>query len=516
MREVKTRFFRHKAEIGGCLNLEELVPLLCEGTAALLSFQEGQSLLDSSLSSRARADALFGKMAEKGPKSYSTFLSCVGRERSHLGHSYVQALLEGRQYASESNIALSASLKQAVVDNFSAFSRGICLTELTPHMYQRGLLTEQEREYVSNTGCTTSKRVMFLFSALDAKGPTAYSLFAECLRDEHSHTTHRELLETVLENSQVKTPRAGKRKSFSLEASGSNSLEVSLCKRPPRRLSLNGVLRSSKYRDLMFTFETYHHSGEWGKLEEEALKYVRDGSPHELQAVALLEMAVSRILRKDKDGAMALVSRAKETFHHLSGENLVILQGRCEYILSRLFRYLNLHQEAREHAENAKKILFNVEPGGDSAFANYCDGCALVETLGPHPTQEELERAECFFMIAIDDARSCSTGINLVAPHSFMRLAQMYLGSTHYTPGSVRDEQSISKATNCLKNVDPTSLSSRSRCYFLLIESDLYQSKGMFPEAERSATHALDMSRRCEFNIETISAENRLRALQII
>lgn len=176
---------------------------------------------------------------------------------------------------------------------------------------------------------------------------------------------------------------------------------------------------------------------------------------------------------------------------------------------------LKQYQEAKQHAEEAKKILFNVEPGEDSAFANYCDACVLVESLSENPTLKEIKEVEGYFMIAIDDARSHHSGIDLVAPHSFMRLAQMNLGSTHYTAGSISDKDSVGKAADYLRNVDRSRLCIHSRCHFHLIESDLYRSKKMLSESKRAAHDALDAARKHNFTNEIMSAENRLKALQV-
>ena len=508
LQQLERRFNENELEIRECLNFDELVPLLCEGTSALLSFQEGQSLLDSSLSRRNRTDILFQKMAEKGLESYSTFLSCVEREDSHLGHSYIQALLEGRHYASEIDIALSKMLRQAVVGDYTAFSNGISFPELSPHMFQCGLLTKDELKNFTSTQRST-KAVMDLFATLDTKGPLAYNLFANCLRDEDNHRTHHQLYSIICKDVTSQSPGPRKR---------ANTSYVSvLCKRVPQRLRLRGPLRGKDYDKLMITFQTYHHNGEWMKLEAEADKYLKgENIPCEKQVVALLEMAVSCILRrKDEKIIVDLVEEAKRKCAGLGGDNLVILEGRCEYVLSRHSRYLKDHKEAKKHAENAKKILFNVEPGEDSAFANYCDGCAMVEMLSESSTLKEVEEVECYFKIAIYDARSHGSGLDLVAPHSFMRLAQMYLGSSHFAAGSVRDKENIDKAANCLNNIDPTTLQGRSRCNFLLIESDLYQSKGMLPEAEEAARCALELSKKLKFNNEDEAAKNRLQALKV-
>lgn len=247
----------------------------------------------------------------------------------------------------------------------------------------------------------------------------------------------------------------------------------------------------------------------------EVSRYTRDGVAAELQAVALLEMAVSCVFRRQEEAAISYVSKARGKCGNMSADNSTILQGRCEYILSRLFRYLKQYEKAREHVIKAKQILFNAEPGEDSAFANYCDACISVESLSEDSTLEEFQAVERCFRFAIEYDHSHNSGLKLVAPHSFMRLAQMYLGSGHYVAGSVKNQERICCATNCLESVhvECLSLDLRSACHFHLIQSDLYWNKGMLAESQLSATQALDVSRRQNFTNEIQSAENRLRAL---
>lgn len=212
---MKGRFHANEREIIRCLNFKELVPYLCE-RAALLSFEEGQSLLKCD-----RAELLFQKMKEKDLTSYSTFLGCLQREESHLGHAYIRALLEGRlkQYASKSDIAHSKALKKVVKNRLVKFVKGINLTELLPHMFQRQLLTEHEREYICDTRHSTSERIIFLFNALDTKGPLAYGLFANCLEDEDCHVTHNELFKMMCTDLEIQNPHSRKRSCFPCERS---------------------------------------------------------------------------------------------------------------------------------------------------------------------------------------------------------------------------------------------------------------------------------------------------------
>ena len=514
--ELRDRFERNRNEIARCLNLKELVPHLCEG-AVLLSLEEGQAIVDISRARDGRTEILFSKIEQRGLERYTTFLTCLLKACEHLGHAYIAALLQGEEYASHSSVLRSREVKKTLVGHFSAFVKGINLTELVPHMYQAGLLTDDERDYTSDNRHSHTERVMYLFRALDSKGPSAYSLFAESLAAEHSHRAHSELHTLINGDLSSSKEQGSAAKKHTHDTQNTSDLKLSLCKRPSRRLKLHGPLKGREYEELMSSFQSFHHNGEWSRLEERAARYTTTDVSCELQAVALLEMAVRWIFQREEEKAVSCVSRAKEKSKLACGDNAVFLQGRCEYILSRLFCYLKQYSRAKEHAANAKRILFNVEPGEDSAFANYCDACVSVETLSEDSTLEEVKEVERCFMFAIDDARSHNSGLDLVAPHSFMRLAQMYLGSGHYVAGAViRDSDSIRNAANCLRNVNVSTLSLRSSCHFRLIESDLLWNRGMLQESETAARCALDVSNTHNFTNEIVSAENRLRALEVL
>ena len=117
--EVKARFRDNLKEISEYLNYERLVPLLCEGPdkTALLSFDDGQSLLCSSLSKYVKASQLFQTLEGK----YSKLLECIKREGDHLGHAFICDLLEGRQHASEKEMAYSKAVKDAINEETNHF-----------------------------------------------------------------------------------------------------------------------------------------------------------------------------------------------------------------------------------------------------------------------------------------------------------------------------------------------------------------------------------------------------------
>lgn len=124
-----------------------------------------------------------------------------------------------------------------------------------------------------------------------------------------------------------------------------------------------------------------------------------------------------------------------------------------------------------------------------------------------------MKRAEVSLRKAIDCARIEDRGLDHIAPHSHLRLAQMYLGSTHYEPGKNTDPESIRKAKECLDAINLRSIPPRSRCMFFLTESDLYRCKEEMSKARESAMCALQMAHENNFETEVTSAETKLKSL---
>lgn len=391
-------------------------------------------------------------------------------------------------------MANSEAIKAAINSKMSDFTKGIKLGALYPHLIECQLLTEDEGRSIYDTCVPATQRILFLIHLLHKKGPLGYSLFAKCLQNEHSHCTHNELYATIYRLS---------RKRMCKESSSAPPCKMF------SQLRLTGPLEGKEYEQMMATFQTYHHNGEWTRLEAVATEYLeKKHISCELQITALLEKSISLFFRGEMIASSNLILQAKKRCEHISGDNCFLLDGRCEYVLSRMYRYKKEYEKAKKHAENARKILHAAKPGEDSAFACYCYACVLVDS-----DPSIITEVETHFKAAIDHARSHCSGLDLVEPHSYMRLAQLYLGSTQYMAGNVVDEGKIHDAENCLKNVDPNPLPLRSRCHFRLTQSDLYRSKGMLLEAREAVDYVLKEAEKHCFTNEIESARNRLVSL---
>ncbi len=491
---VEQRLHQNYYAIANSLAVPELRVLLVQ--EELLTAPEAEPISDGV----SLLEKVGEKVQEIGPEAYTALHACISQLEHHLGHRYVRALLEGRVYATEQEAKRCDMIKQNMLGNLAKFAN--CdISALTPLMVSCELVTCAEAA-TQLLKVDQPSLPLRLVNLLNTKGPLAYGLFAECLHRETSHITHRELYDLVIQ------PVSSTRKRHWRLAAGLPNR-----RRPLPSHKLHGCLQGRQYNDVMRTFQSCHHNGKWAELEAEAAKLSSRDTPLELQVVGLLETAVSWVFRRKAANVVDLADKAKLLLMQVKGDNGILLRGRCEYILSRLYRYLKDYGKAQEHVEKAAYHLMYAKAGEDSAFVHYCDACIKVERLSESPSVQEIEAAEMRYKYAIDHARRHDSGLDLVAPHSFMRLAQMYLGSGHYMAGSKHDPESIQKASSCLSQVGVSSLAQRSKCHFWSIQSDLRRSQGKRSQAVESAQLALAVAKENNFTLEIHSAEVRLDSL---
>ncbi|CAI8013210.1 hypothetical protein GBAR_LOCUS8409 [Geodia barretti] len=488
---IRERLYNSYGSVVQYLNLSELKIRLVK--TRLLSPLEAHNRITD-------AEKLIARVEEIGLLAYFNFYQCVTKETNHLGHRYVQAVLENKEYASNLEVEHSVTLKDKLLRNLQQLT-SCDLQALLNHMYSKNLLTCTEWDKLqSQVHGATNDLLIHIAAVLDSKGPLAHSIFAECL-----HSVDSEAYKLVFEEGQPHD---------SLEELTLDMAVVRVSRQFPSKLKLHGCLKGSRYNTIMKMFQECHHKSQWVKLELEVEKLMRPGTPKEFQVVSLLESAVSWAFRRREKEAVDSVAQARELAAQLDGDNSTILSGRCEYILSRLYRYLQQYDKAHEHILKSTHFLHMVEEGEDTAFLHFCNACIQIETLTDHPTQKQLRSVNMSYEHAIDHARAQDSGLDLVALHSFIRLAQMYLGSTHYRPGSQREEWSISKASSCLKAVKQYSMSPRSQCHYLLMESDLKRCQWDIPQARLAAQTALELAHTYSFTTENAVAEKRIDSLQ--
>lgn len=274
-------------------------------------------------------------------------------------------------------------------------------------------------------------------------------------------------------------------------------------------------LKGKRYSRMMCMFQTFHHTANWERLEEAAQRYISGDKP-QLKVAALLEMAISFTFRGMSEKVDRYVKSARSLLHKVTGNNLRFLEGRCEHVLSCRYRYSKDFDKAREHTHKAKAILCGSDPGEDSSWAHYCDACVLLEQYSQSKVKDEqtLRELKRSFQLAIDHTEQHNTGMDVVKPHSHIRLAQLCLRSEQYVAGITEDKEMIKEAEFHLKAVDVDSLKQRSKSLYYIFKSDLNLNLKDSDKALRCAERALELGKP-NYTVEIRSAEERIKAIKL-
>ena len=528
---LEERIAARRTEIEQYANISELYSHLVE--EGLLNHEEKEYLESGAIDANLKVSRVLDSLKEK-ENGFSKFLASVKRETSHLGHIYIATLLEGRQFAPESELKLSALCKQRIDSNRVKLAvEGLHLSYLMPYLQQESLLTGDETETLEEMDTEE-----FLW-ILDTKGPLAHSQFASCLRAEREQKSHSELYEELFgdldlppgpvftQNAECvcgsSHSRSNKRKNRNVDETTCTGEMVLFTpsKRAPSWLEMDGPFKGKNYSLLMKVCYNYHTvNGQHDVLEREVRMIMNcDNLPLEFQALVRVELALSCTFQGKNERALELIEGpdgALSICGKISGNNARFLIGRCMHLLSGLHRYAKQHDKAKEYAENAMVTLHDAAPGLESTIANYVKGCILLEssdTTTRHPMEARI--IEQHFQTAIAHGQYCEIAKDTTVPQSHIRLAQLYLGSTQYHHGTTTNPENIKKARDSLNAVGRNlkSISVRSKSLYYMAESDCYRARGDIPTAIDCAKLARSTAEGIQFTLGVNSAESRLTSL---
>ena len=191
---LEERIATHHTEIEQYANISELCPhLIAEG---LLNHEE-KEYLESRAIDVHKISRVLDSLKEK-ENGFTKFLTCVKNETSHLGHIYIASLLEGRQFAPESELKLSVLCKQRIDSKRVKLAEGgLHFSYLMPHLQQESLLTDDQAEEMLEEMKTEEMDTEEFLWILDTKGPLAHGQFASCLHAEKEQKSHDELYEEL-------------------------------------------------------------------------------------------------------------------------------------------------------------------------------------------------------------------------------------------------------------------------------------------------------------------------------
>lgn len=495
--ETFTRFCDLRETITENFNHDALIPHLCaRGLHDFLKFHG--------------AAPVVSRLEKLGPMVMPIFLEALEEENQHLGHKYILSLLRNSAYADQEDLDTSSQIQERIHSQsiMEKIKLGMKLSgALIPHLLKKRLLTSDEVEMLEN--CTTVKGNTTLLKLFDTKGPTAYLLFVQCLKDEDTHITHQELFTLICGDMERQIRKSRKRKA-------GESYEQSMTKvtkRLPDRLKLDGKLNKDEYLDVIQKIRLHHLRGEWtavDRIVEECSMKSTD-----FYVAVLLESCTGFITQKD--GAVKkvekTVEKARQLCTKLTKNCHTYLKGRCEWTLAKLYRYSNRLPEALHCIRMARHIQYNIVAGEDTALANYCYGCILLESLATmkrfDPQMEK--EAQRSLELAIAHASSGDYGLDL--SHPKIRLAQLFIGSSPHSPGTYKDPEQLRKAHASLTSVELASLAPRTQCIYYYTESDLNRGRGDVKNAIHSAQKALSIANSNEFTKEMELVQNRITDL---
>ena len=549
--ELVDRITLHREDIERYTNFSELSSYLIQ--EGVLNHEQNEHIL-SEASNRDKTSRIIQWLTAM-PNGFSKFLACIKGETSHMGHAYIATLLEGRQYAQESELKVSAACKERISNNLVRFSKGVSLSYLVPHLKQTfylpsirertQLLTDDEAEILL-LGCEeTQDRVMKLFLILGTKGPLAHSQFVRCMHAEDQHITHGELFRAFFgdldlsfspvlsseedEDGIVSSSQAQKRKNEEYLATDYDESDDELVPLTPAKkecgtpietwLETDGVLEGDGYAKLMDKFYILHHNKDGHlKLQNEAEEAIAQMDlPIELRALYRIELARGFIFRTQlqNDRAVELLTAALDMCIDMPGNNAYFIIGRCHHTLADLYRCANDYSRAKEHSMKALQVLQCVKPGLDTAIAHYVNACILLE-CNPRPfaVGADFQTIELSFHRAIGHGQGNHIARQSIVPQSHCRLAQMYLGSTQYKAGVTDNIENLRKARESLDTCesDFAFLSQQSKHLYYVIESDWYRNSGEVTKAVESCRTACRIAEGTVC-IGSPSAEARLSSL---
>ena len=428
-----------------------------------------------------------------------------------MGHGYIAALMEKREYCTPSVKAASARLKKRMLRHQTALM-DINVQVLKPYLMREQLITTFDIEDIDQKVSESDKILFLLNVVLESKGPSAHYLFTKCLGEEKSHPMHQILYDVLVKENDGSSPERPTRKRQ--HPASDTGLVAKRCLVP---LEMEYPLKGKRYSRMMRVFQTCHHTSDWDELEGEAQPYM-DGTRDNMQfqVVALLEMAISYTFRGRNSWVDRFVHKARSLLHKVAGNNRSFLEGRCEHVLSCRYRYSKEFDKAREHTHRAKAILFGSDAGEDSSWAHYCDACVLLEeyTSNSDMTGDKLEGLKGSFQLAIDHARRHKTGMDVVEPHSHIRLAQLCMGSTQFAAGTKCSKEMLGEAQQHLDAVNVSALKQRSQSLYYLFKSDLALNYQETRKALEYAQTALQLGSP-SYTVEIKSAQERIKALTV-
>lgn len=544
-RQVKRLLEKHKKSVGKWLNIPELLPYL-RLRRLITSDKDRQRML--SLHDRGRRSKICTRLTKVlasrcntvGSSVYADFLSCLRDESEHLGHYYIAKLLSGvpitdddHECDSVGDVSMMSRWIREIMQNIEPLLQScLGLKNLLSFLQEVKLLTSSEFELLhEDSSKETSWKIQKLFVILNTKGPTAHYLFFRCLEREKEHRGHEDIYKEICQQIDIKLHN-NEVSHATTEINNDDELQLSLplarvtvCEphtRTPSRLGLEGSLGGRQHISEMRELQQHRYHGRWDCFQQ-GINELTDSDDINITAVGMLHNAVASIMFGNTDLSLCMVNEVEKMCSTLYGNNNQILMGRCLYIRSAVYRHHQDYDSARRYLDLSKQVLTHSEPGADTASLYYHEGTLWLDLLHQNSStrsgmkKREKAEAEHSFRMAIEHAEHNNSGLPLIAWHSKVFLALLYLGSSHdslsHESPSADD---LNLAESILKTLDEMKLPPRTLALYHLALSDIYRWKCDLALAKHHVSLGLTKAEQGNFAFEKRFATHRLQHLHIL
>lgn len=188
-------------------------------------------------------------------------------------------------------------------------------------------------------------------------------------------------------------------------------------------------VQKPQYGQAMKSLQIFEYNGRWADLSSWSKRMSTCTRGRDLRIVINFEAAIGELYKGEVLKAEQLVTSSMDEIRALpSASESKILQGRAMYILSGIRRHQKRHGDAIDCILNAKKLLFGVKPGEDTAAVMYNEASVLLET-----GDENFQTVEKLFISSIDHCQAYDSTINMVPQRAHIRLAGLCLTSHEFT-----------------------------------------------------------------------------------
>lgn len=524
--QVKRRLKRHKRIIGRWLNVLELLPYLCQRRLINSEKDRGRLLTLYSRQKRSKVVSRIIKALASRNRgeagAHVEFLCCLRHEREHLGHRYIAKLLQGVRecdLAEDVKLNMSQLIGKSLHTIEPFIQSQVSLKDLLPYLRQQELLTSSElKKLHEDSEQENSWKVQKLLDILSTKGPIAYYLFFRCLEQEKSHRGHEDIYRELCHLIDTEYCRE---MSTGTEIDEEGFTLIVVCEphvRTPCRLGLEGSLAGDEHVGEMRALQQHRYHGRWDCFRQ-GIDGLTESDDINVTAVGKLHNAVASIMSGDTNLSLRLVNEVEKLCSALYGNNSQVLMGRCHYIRSAVYRHHQDYDSARYYLDLSGQKLENSKPGADTASLYYHEGTLQLDLLqqGGSCSRKQRDSAERSFWMAVEHAEHDNSGLPLIAWHSKVFLALLYLGSSHDSVAhmlpSIAD---LNRAESILNTLDYDQLPLRTLALYHIAYSDIYRWKNDLMLARHNAELGLIKAEQGNFAFEKRFACHRLQCLQLI